>query len=157
MSRWISTLACALVVTLSTGALAAADPARSSAAPLSGAPASALPETFKDTLKQHRDRRDYRDRHRYHDRDRRDYRDHRGYRDRRAHHDHRYRDRRGAWHRPHYAPPRCWREQRHDRFRGRPAVVSLRIYRDGYGRLYVDQGSRRLVYYVSRRHHRDRW
>ena len=35
-------------------------------------------------------------------------------------------------------------------------VVSLRICRDGYGRYYVDRGSRRLVYYVGRRHHRDR-
>ena len=151
MSRWISTLACALAVSLSGSALAAADPV-----PASRAPQSALTDATKDQLKQYRDRRSDRDRRDYRDRH---HRDHRGYRDRRSHHDHRYRDRdrRGTWNRPHYAAPRCWREQRHDRFRGRPAVVSLRICRDGYGRLYVDQSSRRLVYYVSRRHHRDRW
>lgn len=149
MSRWISTLACALAVSLSTGALAAADPARAAASPT-----AAASEAGKHQLKQRRDRRDYRDRRGRH------HRDHRGYRDRRGYHDHGYRDRRhhrGAWNRGHRAAPRCWREQRHDRFRGRPAVVSLRICRDRYGRYYVDRGSRRLVYYVGRRHHRDRW
>ena len=38
---------------------------------------------------------------------------------------------------------------------GRPAVVSLRICRDRYGRHYVDHRSRQLIYYVSR--HQRRW
>lgn len=154
MSRWISTLACALAVSLSAGALASADPART-------APAERLANAASDKaqLKQRRDRGDYRDRRDRH-RDYRDrrHRDPRGYRDRRSRHDHGYRDRdrHRTWHRPHHAAPRCWREQRHDRFRGRPAVVSVRICRDGYGRHYVERGSRRLVYYVGR-HQRPRW
>ncbi|WP_203294103.1 hypothetical protein [Maricaulis parjimensis] len=151
MSRWISTLACALAVSLSAGALASAEPARAAAAP-----GTALTDPSKSQLKQRRDRRDYRDRH-YRDRD---HRDRRGYRDRRSRHDHGYRDRNrrhGSYHRPHYAAPRCWREERHDRFRGRPAVVSMRVCRDRYGRHYIERGSRRLVYYVGRHHRPRRW
>jgi hypothetical protein len=146
MTRWIGSLACALAVSLAAGGLAAAQSARAETVP-------ATPQTEKaegeKRLQRRHHRRDYRDRR---------YRHRHGYR----HRDHwRYRDRwhhRSRWHdrSRHYRAPRCWTERRHDRYRGRPALVSLRICVDRYGRSYVDYRSRRLVYYISPRHYRPR-
>lgn len=56
-------------------------------------------------------------------------------------------------HRGYRAPVRhsghgCWRENRRGHFRGDPAVVSVRLCRDGYGGHYVVSGSKRLVRWI---------
>ena len=142
MTRWMATLTCAVAASLSLGAMAAAEPARAAA------DTTRLEQSSGEKRLQRRHhRRDYRGR---------DYRG-RDYRDRRHVHRHGYRDRhRDRRYDHHYhAAQRCWRERRHDYYRGRPAVVSLRICRDRYGRHYVDHRSRQLIYYVSR--HQRRW
>lgn len=157
MSRMLASLAFALAMSLGAGTLAAADPVRASGSP---APRAEAETGEKRLQRRHRgshdrrahDRRHYRDRH-YRDRHYRDRRH--GWRQRYGHRE-RW-DRGRHYQRGHYRRgPSCWHERRHSRYRGRPAVVSVRICRDRHGRQYVDQGSRRLVYYVAPHHRRYR-
>lgn len=148
MSRPISSLVCALAVSLAAGGLAAADPVRAAG----GNPAPQTEKTDGEKRLQHRDRhrrdwRDYRRDRRYDRRHHRHhYRDHYRDRDRWAHHG-RYR----------YAQTPCWHERRYGRYHGRPALVSVRICQDIHGRAYVDYRSQRLIHYTAPYgHHRRR-
>ncbi len=155
MFRTVRTIACGLALAISAGGLAAAT---SSSAP---APAQApvkVAEAGEKRLqrRQHRQRDHYRDRRGsnrgysgrrggrrdYNDRGRgrHDYRDYR-----RGRHD--YRDNRRH-------QSRCWSESQRSRFRGHPAIVSVRVCRDRHGRTYTVRGSTRLIRYLrgNRRH-----
>jgi len=147
MPRLFSSLVFALAVSLGAGTLAAAEPVRAAGTP---APKVEATSGEKSLQRRHRGSHDRRAHDRRHYRDRRH-----GWRQRYGH--------RGRWDRGrHYQRgyyrrgPSCWHERRHSRYRGRPAVVSVRICRDRHGRQYVDRGSRRLVYYVAPHHRRYR-
>lgn len=79
---------------------------------------------------------------------------HRDYRDRYHRPAPRYYDRgrygRGYYGESRYQTGRCWREDRHGYFRGRPAIVSVRLCRDRYGNTYIDESSTRLIRYIRR-------
>lgn len=147
MSRTIASLAFALAVSLGAGSLAAADPVRAAGSPAPKVEAGTGEKRLQRRHRRAHDRRDYRGRH---------YRERRhGWRQRHGRHNRwdRGRHYQRGYHR---RGPSCWHERRHSRYRGRPAVGSVRICRDRYGRQYVDRGSRRLVYYVAPRHGRYR-
>jgi hypothetical protein len=43
----------------------------------------------------------------------------------------------------------CWRENRYGLYRNTPALISVRLCQDRYGRLLEQRGSTRLVHYVG--------
>lgn len=84
-------------------------------------------------------------------------RGHHHYRDRYHRSGPRYYDRgrygRGYYGQSRYQTNRCWREQRHSHFHGRPALVSVRVCRNAYGQTYVVHGETRLIHYVHRQYY----
>ena len=159
MIRSVRIIACGLALAISTGGLAAA------AASLAPSTTVHAPKLAADTGEKRLQRRQHRQRDHYRDR-RSSHRDH--YRDRRGSHRDHYRDRRGSYRdhgdrrraRHDYRgnrryEPRCWSESQRSRFRGRPAVVSVRVCRDRHGRAYTVRGSARLIRYL--RGHRRHW
>ncbi|WP_323762744.1 hypothetical protein [Maricaulis sp.] len=145
MFRSVKTIVCGLALAIGAGGLAAAT---STPSPAPAPAQEKVAEAGEKRLQRrhHRQRDHYRDRRGsnrgYSDRrgGRRDYGDRR-----RGRHD--YRD-----YRRHQS--RCWSESQRSRFRGRPAIVSVRVCRDRHGRNYTVRGSARLVRYLRapRRH-----
>ena len=138
MIRSVRIIACSLALAVGFGGLASAatEPVRSTQ------PAAKLTAqgSEKTLQRRHYDRRQpARGRHHY--RDRRSSRDH---------HDYRRYDYRGG--RQHAS--RCWSQNQRSHFRGQPALISVRVCRDRYGRSYTVRGSERLVRYLrgARRH-----
>ena len=127
MLKSIKIIACGLTLAMGAGGLASAG---------SGAATPVAPKAAEASLEKTVQRRTAPAR--------RHYRDRRGYRDQR-------RDYRGNQR----AASRCWNENHRSRFRGQPALVSVRVCRDHNGRAHTVRGSARLIRYL--RGPRGRW
>ncbi|MFY0637947.1 hypothetical protein [Maricaulis maris] len=125
MIKTVKTLTVCLALALGAGGLAAAD---------SGVTRTTetAPRLAAETGEKRLQRRHHRPRH--------DYRPRRG-----SHHDHGYR--RGQPSRYRYAS-QCWESRQQAHFRGRPALVAVRLCRDRHGRTYTVRGSTRLIHYI---------
>ncbi|OLF74011.1 hypothetical protein AWH62_07650 [Maricaulis sp. W15] len=136
MLKSVKMIACSLALTMGAGGLASAMTAPAIA------PASDI-KLVAENGEKRLQRRHHPRRHGY--RDRRTSRDHHDYR--RGHRNDYRNARRHA--------SRCWSENQRSHYRGRPAVVSVRVCRDRHGRTHAVRGSTRLVRYL--RGHRRHW
>lgn len=155
MIKSVRIIACGIALTLGATGLASAASERIQ-------PASQTQKFATETGEKRLQRRGHRDRHGYRDR-----RSSRGHHDRHRHRDgyrRGYRDdHRGGYRRNHrndyraarHYRSRCWSDSQRSHFRGRPALVSVRVCRDRYGRTYTVRGSARLIRYL--RGHRRHW
>lgn len=157
MIRSVRIIACSLALAVGFGGLASAatEPVRSTQ------PAAKLTaQGSEKTLQRRRYDRRQPARGRHHYRDRRSSRDHHDYRrDRHVYRGGRYDNRRYDNRRYDYRggrqhASRCWSQNQRSHFRGQPALISVRVCRDRYGRSYTVRGSERLVRYLrgARRH-----